>query len=62
MPGNGSTLALLIDGDDASPKIAGGLLAEVARYGVAAGYDKPQGRLTLRPIRAMCPAVAAIRR
>ena len=35
MPGNGSTLALLIDGDNASPKIVGGLLAEVAKYGVA---------------------------
>src|SRR5215467_9594905 len=35
MPGNGSTLALLIDGDNASPKIVTGLLAEVAKYGVA---------------------------
>jgi uncharacterized LabA/DUF88 family protein len=35
MPDNGSTLALLIDGDNASPKIVGGLLAEVAKYGVA---------------------------
>jgi uncharacterized LabA/DUF88 family protein len=35
MPGNGSTLALLIDADNASPKIVGGLLAEVAKYGVA---------------------------
>ena len=35
MPGNGSTLALLIDGDNASPRIVGGLLAEVAKYGVA---------------------------
>jgi uncharacterized LabA/DUF88 family protein len=35
MPGNGSTLALLIDGDNASPKIVAGLLAEVAKYGVA---------------------------
>jgi len=35
MPGNGSTLALLIDGDNASPKIVSGLLAEVAKYGVA---------------------------
>jgi len=32
---NGSTLALLIDGDNASPKIVAGLLAEVAKYGVA---------------------------
>lgn len=31
----GSTLALLIDGDNASPKIVAGLLAEVAKYGVA---------------------------
>ena len=29
------TLALLIDGDNASPKIVAGLLAEVASYGVA---------------------------
>ena len=35
MPDNGSTLALLIDGDNASPKIVSGLLAEVAKYGVA---------------------------
>jgi uncharacterized LabA/DUF88 family protein len=35
MPDNGSTLALLIDGDNASPKIVNGLLAEVAKYGVA---------------------------
>jgi uncharacterized LabA/DUF88 family protein len=35
MPDNGSTLALLIDGDNASPKIVAGLLAEVAKYGVA---------------------------
>ena len=31
----GATLALLIDGDNASPKIIAGLLAEVAKYGVA---------------------------
>ena len=31
----GATLALLIDGDNASPKIVVGLLAEVAKYGVA---------------------------
>jgi uncharacterized LabA/DUF88 family protein len=31
----GKTLALLIDGDNASPKIVAGLLAEVAKYGVA---------------------------
>jgi len=30
-----TTLALLIDGDNASPKIVAGLLAEVAKYGVA---------------------------
>ena len=30
-----ATLALLIDGDNASPKIVAGLLAEVAKYGVA---------------------------
>ena len=35
MSGNGATLALLIDGDNASPKIVSGLLAEVAKYGVA---------------------------
>jgi uncharacterized LabA/DUF88 family protein len=35
MPDHGSTLALLIDGDNASPKIVAGLLAEVAKYGVA---------------------------
>ena len=29
------TLALLIDGDNASPKIVTGLLAEIANYGVA---------------------------
>jgi uncharacterized LabA/DUF88 family protein len=29
------TLALLIDGDNASPKIVSGLLAEIANYGVA---------------------------
>jgi uncharacterized LabA/DUF88 family protein len=33
--GTGGTLALLIDGDNASPKIVAGLLAEVAKYGVA---------------------------
>jgi uncharacterized LabA/DUF88 family protein len=31
----GAALALLIDGDNASPKIVAGLLAEVAKYGVA---------------------------
>ena len=31
----GATLALLIDGDNASPRIVAGLLAEVAKYGVA---------------------------
>src|SRR5690349_13536380 len=31
----GATLALLIDGDNASPKIVAGLLAEVAKYGSA---------------------------
>jgi len=31
----GATLALLIDGDNASPRIVTGLLAEVAKYGVA---------------------------
>jgi uncharacterized LabA/DUF88 family protein len=35
MPDDSATLALLIDGDNASPKIVGGLLAEVAKYGVA---------------------------
>ena len=32
---NSGTLALLIDGDNASPKIISGLLAEIANYGVA---------------------------
>jgi uncharacterized LabA/DUF88 family protein len=32
---NSGTLALLIDGDNASPKIVVGLLAEIANYGVA---------------------------
>jgi hypothetical protein len=32
---NHGTLAILIDGDNASPKIISGLLAEVANYGVA---------------------------
>lgn len=32
---NNQTLALLIDGDNASPKIVGGLLAEIANYGLA---------------------------
>ncbi|MEY9772146.1 hypothetical protein ABIA14_004487 [Sinorhizobium fredii] len=32
---NTSSLALLIDGDNASPKIVTGLLAEIANYGVA---------------------------
>jgi uncharacterized LabA/DUF88 family protein len=35
MPDDSATLALLIDGDNASPKIVAGLLAEVAKYGVA---------------------------
>jgi NYN domain/OST-HTH/LOTUS domain len=43
-----STLALLIDGDNASPKIVVGLLAEVAKFGVAGvrriygDWTKPQ--------------------
>jgi uncharacterized LabA/DUF88 family protein len=43
-----STLALLIDGDNASPKIVAGLLAEVAKFGVAGvrriygDWTKPQ--------------------
>jgi len=32
---NAGTLAILIDGDNASPKVIAGLLAEVANYGVA---------------------------
>lgn len=32
---NNQTLALLIDGDNASPKMVGGLLAEIANYGTA---------------------------
>jgi len=35
MPEKTSTLAILIDGDNASPKIVSGLLAEVAKYGDA---------------------------
>jgi hypothetical protein len=35
MQEKGATLAVLIDGDNASPKIVVGLLAEVAKYGVA---------------------------
>ncbi|WP_457589040.1 NYN domain-containing protein [Ensifer canadensis] len=32
---NSATLALLIDGDNASPKIVVGLMAEIANYGIA---------------------------
>jgi hypothetical protein len=32
---NSGTLALLIDGGNASPKIVVGLMAEIANYGVA---------------------------
>jgi len=35
MPDKSSALAILIDGDNASPKIVSGLFAEVAKYGVA---------------------------
>ncbi|MBB3525922.1 hypothetical protein FHX03_005294 [Rhizobium sp. BK456] len=35
MTGTSDTLALLIDGDTASPKIVSGLLAEIATYGTA---------------------------
>jgi uncharacterized LabA/DUF88 family protein len=35
MQDSGATLAVLIDGDNASPKIIAGLLAEIAKYGVA---------------------------
>lgn len=35
MTGTSDTLALLIDGDNASPKIVSGLLAEIATYGTA---------------------------
>ncbi|EDU44103.1 NYN multi-domain protein [Pyrenophora tritici-repentis] len=35
MPINDSSLALLIDGDNVSPKIIAGLMAEVANYGTA---------------------------
>ena len=41
----GATLALLIDGDNASPKIVAGLLAEVAKYG-AAGVRRIYGDWT----------------
>src|SRR5882724_7549077 len=48
MQEKGSTLAILIDGDNASPKIIVGLLAEIAKYGVASvrriygDWTKPQ--------------------
>jgi hypothetical protein len=48
MQENGSTLAVLIDGDNASPKIVVGLFAEIAKYGVASvrrvygDWTKPQ--------------------
>jgi NYN domain-containing protein/OST-HTH/LOTUS domain-containing protein len=48
MQEKGSTLAILIDGDNASPKIVVGLLAEVAKFGVAGvrriygDWTKPQ--------------------
>ena len=35
MTSTSDTLALLIDGDNASPKIVSGLLAEIATYGAA---------------------------
>lgn len=35
MTGTSDTLALLIDGDNASPRIVSGLLAEIATYGTA---------------------------
>jgi hypothetical protein len=35
MQEEGSKLAVLIDGDNASPKIVVGLFAEIAKYGVA---------------------------
>lgn len=35
MQDDSATLAVLIDGDNASPKIIAGLLAEIAKYGVA---------------------------
>ncbi len=35
-PRQGATLAVLIDADNAAPAIVEGLLAEVAKYGVAA--------------------------
>src|SRR5258708_35421561 len=41
----GATLALLIDGDNASQKIVAGLLAEVAKYG-AAGVRRIYGDWT----------------
>src|ERR1700730_4850072 len=48
MQEKGPTLAILIDGDNASPKIVVGLLAEVAKFGVAGvrriygDWTKPQ--------------------
>ncbi len=48
MQEKGLTLAILIDGDNASPKIVVGLLAEIAKYGVAGvrriygDWTKPQ--------------------
>jgi len=41
----GATLALLIDGDNASPRVIAGLLAEVAKYG-AAGVRRIYGDWT----------------
>ncbi|MFI5015782.1 MAG: NYN domain-containing protein [Hyphomicrobiales bacterium] len=45
MSDKSSTLAILIDGDNASPKIISGLLAEVAKYG-AAGVRRIYGDWT----------------
>jgi len=48
MQEKGATLAILIDGDNASPKIVVGLFAEIAKYGVASvrrvygDWTKPQ--------------------
>ncbi|MBP2446955.1 hypothetical protein JOH51_004394 [Rhizobium leguminosarum] len=45
---NSGTLAVLIDGDNASPKIVVGLMAEIANYGTASFISVPHG-MTLQP-------------
>lgn len=45
VPGNGSTLALLIDGDNASPKIVAALLAEAAKSAPACSAHRAEVRI-----------------